>query len=588
MLKLIIQIRTKTGIDISSISQLLVQCIKPFSASLLFILLMGCSKTVTTNDVVYNAKENMIVLSESQNEPYTGNVLCHNNNGLLIYELVINKGINITDNIEVNRNALCNTKKEPYEYYWDITDDSLNVFMKDFYIPFSGKVVFNANSDTIDVNMEANLEVNYQQGKKNGNTIYYSDNREIQGIISYEDNELNGETSWFYENGQLESKVNYKDGKINGEKNSFYENGQLKSKINYKDGEVIDKEVISYFDNGKIKSELKYNNGKLTGTGISYYINGQIQSKIEYKKGEFEGNWTYWKSNGDTLDSGKINNGNGIIRLYDDNYNLLSVLRFKNGEYDGLIESYYDNGLPHLVRNYKDGKLNGEYCRYYENNQLEVKATYFNGEYDGQVIRYDENGKIEESSNYKKGILHGKQLYYLPGVSLHESNYKNGIQDGWKICYKENGDILYKLFYVNGESDFQNQPKRVNPEIDKSIKYVKVKLERYKKDYKRDSKPYGAHVKAYFQFKNISKKKIAAIKFDFCFKDVFGDELYSGSVKYDLNLKAGETNPMDHYWYWEDSYSSPYDKLWSPVESGNVTTEVLVTKIVFSDGSILE
>ena len=47
-------------------------------------------------------------------------------------------------------------------------------------------------------------------------------------------------------------------------------------------------------------------------------------------------------------------------------------------------------------------------------------------------------------------------------------------------------------------------------------------------------------------------------------------------------------NSMDMYWYWEDSYSNPYKNLWSPVDSGNVKTEVTVTKIVFSDGSIIE
>ncbi len=45
---------------------------------------------------------------------------------------------------------------------------------------------------------------------------------------------------------------------------------------------------------------------------------------------------------------------------------------------------------------------------------------------------------------------------------------------------------------------------------------------------------------------------------------------------------------MNHYWYWEDSYLSSYSKLWSPVESGNVKTEVTITKIVFSNGDTIE
>lgn len=559
------QIRSRREINFNFKFQQLARGIKSLFIFFLLIFLIGCSKTVNLSAVVYKVKENTIVLKESQNEPFTGNVLCNNDKGLLIYELVIEKGINITDNIEVNRTDLCNSEKMPYEYYWDILDDSLNVFMKDLNIPFSGRVLINSINDTIDYFSDVNMEIKYRHGKKFGNTIYFFESGKIESIICYENNEMTGESSGYYENGQLQSRTNYRNGKI------------------------VDGEVVSYFDNGKIMGEYKYKNGKLSGPCINYYKNGQINRKINYLNGKLEGDWAYWKENGDILDKGKILNGSGTIRYYYASNKLRTVYNYKNGERDGLIEEYYENGKLESVKNYNNGILDGEYYKYFENNTVEERSYYSLGEYKGKVLKYFENGQLKEEAYYKKGKLDGERLrYYSDGTLSSESNYINGVNDGWNIKYKENGDILYDLFYVNGEIELFNAPKRVNPEISNCIKHVQTKLTRLEKDYKRSSKPYSAHVRAYFQFKNISNKKIAAVKFDFCFKDAFGDELYSGSVKYNLNLKAGETNPMDHYWYWEDSYSSPYDKLWSPVESGNVTTEVLVTKIVFSDGSILE
>ena len=44
----------------------------------------------------------------------------------------------------------------------------------------------------------------------------------------------------WYENGQKNTELNYKDGKLDGQQTEWNENGQKESEGNYKDGKEVD------------------------------------------------------------------------------------------------------------------------------------------------------------------------------------------------------------------------------------------------------------------------------------------------------------------------------------------------------------
>ena len=531
----------------------------------LVIILFSCSKIVNSNDVIYNNNTKKVVLKNSGNKPFSGKVLHHNKDGILKYELQFKDGINISQNMKLQLNSLCNINNEPFEYYWDINLDTLGIFIKDFFIPFTGILIYDSKTDTLFKDNELNFgfESTYKSGFKNGLTKYYR-NGVLESEINYKNNKLHGYAKNYYENGSIQSESNFKNGKLSGITASFHQNGKLQSKINYDKGIIIDNEVSVFYDSGNLKSTTQYEDGKINGLMQEFYENEKSKCKINYKDGEINGKWSYWKMDGELLDSGNIIDGTGVIKHYFDNYNLKYEANYKNDKFNGLVAEYKESGNLFKQENYIDGFKDGEYIEFFE------------------------NGKLKEKSNYKDGKINGKRVVYFENGTLsEETNYKNGLKNGWDLTYNIDGSLKYDFYYVNGKYEYKKY-KKVNLKIDKYIKFVKAKLEKFDKNYDRKSKPYSAHVRAYFQFKNISNKKIIAIKFDFTFKDVFGDILYDSSAKYDLNLSSGEKNSMNLYWYWEDSYSSPYKKLWSPVESGNVKTEVTVTKIVFSDGSIIE
>ncbi len=121
------------------------------------------------------------------------------------------------------------------------------------------------------------------------------------------------------------------------------------------------------------------------------------------------------------------------------------------------------------------------------------------------------------------------------------------------------------------------------------IELIDYKVEKWDEDYSRSSGPYRNHVRAYFQFKNLSDITLTGIIFEVMFSDKFGDILYeTGDLKYQIIIQPNSKNSMDQYWYWEDGSRSAYDKLWDAVVSRTVELKVDILKVVFDDGNIIE
>ena len=122
------------------------------------------------------------------------------------------------------------------------------------------------------------------------------------------------------------------------------------------------------------------------------------------------------------------------------------------------------------------------------------------------------------------------------------------------------------------------------------VEFVNSRVESLPADFSRDSKPYGAHVRAYFQFRNNSKKTLTGLVYETTFLDSFGDVLYKTTMKDQLKIPPGKTNRMSSFWYWEDNEfidGQPYDKLQSAAGAGTIKVKVKIKKAVFEDGTVV-
>jgi len=137
----------------------------------------------------------------------------------------------------------------------------------------------------------------------------------------------------------------------------------------------------------------------------------------------------------------------------------------------------------------------------------------------------------------------------------------------------------------------KNEFKKAIAEKSNIVEFVNSRVESLPADFSRDSKPYRAHVRAYFQFRNNSKKTLTGLAYETTFLDSFGDVLYKTTMKDQLKVPAGKTNRMSSFWYWEDNEfigGEPYDKLQSAAGAGTIKVKVRIKKAVFADGTVVK
>lgn len=126
---------------------------------------------------------------------------------------------------------------------------------------------------------------------------------------------MHGKDFEYYENGKLHCVLRYKHGELNGESKYFYQNGSLKCIVIYEDNKPI--YLNEYYDfNGR-----KVNNRIVNGNGYLklYNNNGLVENEGKVLNGLKEGIWKYYPS-GDTsrVDSFAYQAGIDIYGFYDE------------------------------------------------------------------------------------------------------------------------------------------------------------------------------------------------------------------------------------------------------------------------------
>jgi uncharacterized protein len=86
-------------------------------------------------------------------------------------------------------------------------------------------------------------EINYKDGKADGETRYYQETGELLSQGNLKNNLQDGEWTWYHLNGEKESQVTFVDGKKENEQKFWSESGvEVKSEY-YKNGELINEQV---------------------------------------------------------------------------------------------------------------------------------------------------------------------------------------------------------------------------------------------------------------------------------------------------------------------------------------------------------
>lgn len=358
-------------------------------------------------------------------------------------------------------------------------------------------------------------EVNWVNGKRNGDYIGYNDFGQISAKGLYTEGEMEGDWN-FYEEGVLVTKAAFKDNKLEGDRTAYYGNGSRSKTIPIKDG-AINGTVIAYYASNQVYSKIPFNSeGNEDGEASYFFSTGERSYSIHFKNGKRNGEYVDYFRNGQKRE----------------------VILYVDGKKEGVLKMNHANGKVYIEGQYKDDKAYGHWKYFFDNGQLHQEGEFiddkkvgiwkeFNrfgildsetdfgekGAKTGVYKSYDLDGNLilqleykgEEVNKYTTFSADGKELstdtkkkrelefigYHSNGVKSVEGKYYKGNEVGiWKF-FNLQGVLIKELNYndeglLDGKSNWYFD----NGEIEIVKNFLKGYLDGYFVEYYKNGKIY--------------------------------------------------------------------------------------------------
>lgn len=293
------------------------------------------------------------------------------------------------------------------------------------------------------------LECFYDYGLEEGayNTYYEDGNPKIRCF--YHKGLLTGEFIWFHNNGRVFFSLDYANGVVkNGMITLFDEDGSVKAVDRWENG------ICSRYDSSEnLILEFCGFNGKKNGVEKSYYEKGRIERECEYQDGDLEGVYKYYDKEGNLLQQWYYHKGypDGSCLDFYPSGEVKTKQVFASGMLTEPVLDFYKSGA--VERNFPvaDGKYNGLGHIYYENGAVQWEIPLSNGVFEGVAVGYDESGEMIEELSYHNNKADGVRKCYRNGRVVAESNYEQGLLQGFCKIFNEDGQVFRSSMYVDDE-----------------------------------------------------------------------------------------------------------------------------------------
>jgi len=310
------------------------------------------------------------------------------------------------------------------------------------------------------------LEVNYKQDKKNGIKTTYLDKETIKE--NFRNDIKEGFTRYFYPDGKLKMEVPFKNGLEQGIAREYAPEGNIITLIEYKRGFVIDRIKINRRDKNNLKQ----------GKWYTFYDNGNIREEGSYRDDKKDGYFKEYAENGDLISVTKFVNDVqqdeaeeikklDIVNDYFPDGKIKSSQTFRNGVPEGIRREYDELGQitqSFIFRNgirigegivKEDGAKEGHWIEFYADSTIKSEGEYKDDKPVGEWKYYYPDGKLEQTGKYTpSGKMTGTWKWYYDSHQVKtEESFRNGLKDGLRTEYDEDGKIIEEGEYVDGLED---------------------------------------------------------------------------------------------------------------------------------------
>ena len=246
-------------------------------------------------------------------------------------------------------------------------------------------------------------EINYLNGRKNGNYLIYYSSGEVSQKGAYVNDKLQGSFTKYYKNGKVKEKCVFYDGAVEGEYIAYFRSGKPQLTEQWKNKQI--QHSVEYDVKGFKIKEKKYQQDKDTSQLETIYIygnDGRLTSDGQFKNGLKYGTYSYYYGDGKPK-SAEIWKNDTLLRekTWHENGNLKSTSVFRENELDSIYTEYYKDGKLRLVQQYKNGKKEGKYISYYSNGQKYVSGTFSGDKPLGKFQYYTKEGVYKGENEFK-------------------------------------------------------------------------------------------------------------------------------------------------------------------------------------------
>ena len=302
-------------------------------------------------------------------------------------------------------------------------------------------------------------EGEYLNGEKHGKCVEFNKDYEIMFYGEYKNGKKYGKGKEFINGKGIKFDGEYFEGKrwngkgYDGDGNVIYE---------LKDGKGY---VIDYFYGTWMKLEGEYLYGERNGKGKEYRANNLI-FEGEYKNGKRHGYGKEYNDDKFLIFEGEY--------LYDQKIRGKAYLK-GNLEYSGdYLFNRKFNGIGYdkygnIIYQLKDG--NGKVKEYYRNGNLIFEGEYLNGNKNGYGKEYNSDGKLIYKGKYINGfklkenkinndqnlIMQKKIIYYMKNALNFIGEFINGIKNKKEKEFKEDKKLESDGEYYQKKSKIYNK-----------------------------------------------------------------------------------------------------------------------------------
>ena len=245
-------------------------------------------------------------------------------------------------------------------------------------------------------------ELNYKDGKKNGDYFIYYSTGEVSQKGAYVNDKLQGAFAKYYKNGKVKEKCIFYDGAIEGEHTGYFRSGKIQQMERWKNRQL--EYSVEYDSKGlKIKEKtFQYKDSSQFEIINIYGNDGRLTSKGQLKDGLKCGSYSYFYDNGKPK-STEIWRNDTLVRekTWHESGNLKSVSLFNENQLDSIYTEYYKDGKLRLQQQYKNGKKDGKYVSFYSNGQKYVSGAFSNDKPLGKFQYYTKEGVYKGENEFK-------------------------------------------------------------------------------------------------------------------------------------------------------------------------------------------